>query len=105
HNLGYLLYRTGRVKQAEVEYRAARALQQQLVAVLPAPEYRRDLALSCIHLGGLLKDTDLPKEAEAEYRAARALFAKLVAEFPAAPEHRRGLAMSRHSLGTLLAAT
>src|SRR5262245_6695817 len=50
-NLGTLLTGLGRRAEAEAHLRRAVALGEQVVAAVPAPDYRRELALSQTRLG------------------------------------------------------
>jgi tetratricopeptide (TPR) repeat protein len=105
-NLGLLLQNTGRLKEAEGEYRRALDLFQQLARDFPAvPEYRQELAASHNSLGLLLQNTGRLQEAEGEYRRALDLFQQLADDFPAVPAYRQELAVSHNSLGVLLADT
>jgi tetratricopeptide (TPR) repeat protein len=103
HNLGALLAGLGKRAAAEAEMRAARAVQEKLVADFPAvPEYRRDLAASHNSLGNLLAGPGKRADAEAEYRAALAVREKLAADHPGVPEYAVELAGSYCNFGNLV---
>ena len=67
-DLGNLLRKTGRLKEAEAACRNALALLQQLATDLPArPAFRRAAWPATDSLGELLAATGRPKEAEAAF--------------------------------------
>jgi tetratricopeptide (TPR) repeat protein len=101
-NLGALLDRTGRLREAEEAFRAALALQKQLVAEFPkVAERRSELAVSHSNLGILLRQTGRPREAEEALCAARDHFGRLLADFPAVPHYRGQLAITLGKLALL----
>jgi tetratricopeptide (TPR) repeat protein len=102
HNLGDLLYDTGRPQQAEAAYRAALAIRTQLPKeFLNRPEFRLELARSHNNLGNTLYVTGRLKEAEAAYRNALPLWERLVAGFSHVPDYQNGLAGALVNLGML----
>lgn len=91
--LGALLWRTGRVKDAERSYEAGRALFKQRAVDFPRrPDYRQDLAVCHVNLGKLLGETDRLSLSEAAFHEALAIQKRLVAAFPAAPAYLTDLA-------------
>src|SRR6185369_15374814 len=89
--------------EAESEFRAALAIEYQLVANFPAvPAYRRDLAKTLVGLGKLLLDLGKAADAETEFRQALALLDRLVTEFPDVPSYTDHLATTYSSLGLAL---
>jgi tetratricopeptide (TPR) repeat protein len=102
-NLGNLLKTTGRMREAEVAYTDALALQKQLAAEFPTrPDFRQDLAMSHSNLGALLADSGRLTEAEVAYADALAIQKQLAADFPTRTEFRQDLARSHGNLGVLL---
>ncbi|MBX7103550.1 MAG: tetratricopeptide repeat protein [Gemmataceae bacterium] len=103
--MGLLHFQTGKVSEAEAEYRAALVIQQKLVEENPTSiAYRNSLAFTRNSLGLLLSRTGRPAEAEAEYRAAMAIYEKLTRENPAVTEFRSRLGQSHHNLGSFYSA-
>ena len=81
-----------RLDEAERLFRAARGLQEELVAEVSSdPAYRLELARSCYNLGILTMDTGRPTEAEQDYDRAVELLQKLTEEFPRVPDYRHAL--------------
>jgi tetratricopeptide (TPR) repeat protein len=102
-NLGNVLRDLGKRAEAEVAYRRALALQEQLVADFPAlPEHRQGLARSYNNLGPVLVNLGRSAEAEAAFRQALAIREKLAADFPGVPDYRMELAGAHNNLGALL---
>jgi serine/threonine protein kinase len=102
-NLGILLARAHRAREAEAAYGDAIALYKKLVADFPAlPEYGLGLASGHLNLGFLLLDTGRPAKAETSFRAAVALLKKLAADPSAVPHYRHSLAKAYLNLGVLL---
>jgi tetratricopeptide (TPR) repeat protein len=100
--LGTLLTGLGRRAEAEVHLRRAVALGEKLVAEVPDPDIRRELALSQTRLGLWLAELGRWDEAEAEHRKARAIRDDLVARSPDMPGYRIDQAASHVALGHLL---
>ncbi len=98
--------RLGEEKEAEVAYREAARLYEQLAADFPSrSEFRDGLAKSHLNLGVLLCATGRLKEAEAVYTEAHAVAARLAAEFPTRPDFSKGLAGIKTCVGNLFFAT
>ena len=105
-NLATVLSATGKVSEAEGEYRQAIAISRKLTADNPAVTLFRDyLAIHHHHLAILLWQTGKPTEAEAEYRRALEIDQKLAADNPAVTEFRHSLAGCHHDLAGVLWAT
>jgi serine/threonine protein kinase/Tfp pilus assembly protein PilF len=104
NNLGSLLARTGRPREAEKPLRQSLALYQTL-ADETSPRFRYELASSYGNLGLVLEATGKPGEAEQAYEHALALREQLVAEAPDEPDHRRVLALTHYTRGEQFAAT
>jgi eukaryotic-like serine/threonine-protein kinase len=100
-----LLHSTGRLAEAEAQYREALAIYAKLAAENPATDFRSSLASSHSSVGYLLSTTGQPAEAEAQYREALAIYAKLAAENPAVTGFRAGHAQSHSLLARLLVDT
>jgi tetratricopeptide (TPR) repeat protein len=104
--LGDVLVRMGKLAEAEAEYRASIAINQNLVNDNPAePRYRNRLAMSHQGLGVLLFRTDKATGAEAAFRTAIVHSQKAVEDAPAVPRFRGILAGSHDGLGRLLSRT
>ena len=104
NNLAVLLADMGRLPAAEEQYRTSLAINQKLVAELPAvARYRDELATAYNNLGFLLIAMAIPLESEAQHRKALALRETLSADYPAVPKHREMLAISHNNLGIALA--
>ncbi len=105
-NLGSELKRTGKVADAEAEYRSALALYRKLAdQSRDVDEFRAGIASAHNALGIVLSNAGKPAEAEAEYRPAVSLLQKLADHNPDATRFRNALAMSRNNLGILLIQT
>ena len=100
--IGLLLQATGRLKEAETEYRAAEAIYAKLAADHPADTgFRRGLANCRVNLGWLHYQTSRLPEAETEYRAAAAILEKLAADNPAVTHFRSEMAQAHNHIGSL----
>ena len=94
-----LLSQTGKLKEAEAEYRAALAIHAKLADDNPAvTEFRSRLASIHNNLGVLLSQTGKPAEAEAEYRAALAIHGSWPTKTPPSPTSAAAW-RSQHNLG------
>jgi tetratricopeptide (TPR) repeat protein len=100
--LGQLLKETGRLAEAEAEYRAAVLVRRKLVGESPGVNSWRELAFTQARLGRLLKDTGRSRVAEAEYRAALAILKELVRRNPGVPVYRDDLAGGHTNLGDVV---
>src|SRR5262249_9605361 len=102
-NLAFEFTMQNRFDKAEVHYRQAVDLQEELADDFPrVPEYRSILAKFVHGLGGVLQMLGRWEEAAAQYRKAQALWEKLVAGFPKVAQYRRDLAGSLHNLAVVL---
>ncbi len=69
-----MLWQTGRLKEAEAEYRTALAIREKLADDNPAvSEFRKQLQASHFNLANLLRQTGRLKEAEDLFRSALAM--------------------------------
>jgi serine/threonine protein kinase/tetratricopeptide (TPR) repeat protein len=101
--VGRIRWLLGEARESESAYRAAVALQKQLVAEFPArADFQRDLAASQDNLALLLRETGRLKQAESTHRAALDLRTKLVHDSRSTRTFRRDLARSHLNLGLLL---
>jgi tetratricopeptide (TPR) repeat protein len=92
HDIALMFQSAGRPADAEREYRQLIAIKEKLVADSPAnPDYRFDLANSCVGLADLIRGNKRPREAEDFFRQALALFEKLAGEFPSRDNYRVGV--------------
>jgi serine/threonine protein kinase/tetratricopeptide (TPR) repeat protein len=102
-NLGALLHKAGRLKEAEPVEREAISRYQKLAYDFPdIPDYRFELARSFGNLALLLEKTDRPAEAERALRGAIQSLELLVASVPDRIEYRDYLLGYYFSLGQLL---
>ena len=82
-NLGVLLDKADRPREAEVNFRQALAAQKKLATDLPdKPVYRHDLGRTYNNLGALLRKLGRHQQAEDAYRQAERLYARLAKECP-----------------------
>jgi tetratricopeptide (TPR) repeat protein len=101
HQLGNVLRRTARAKDAEPELRQAASLYEKLAKESPeVAEHRSNLAHVHNGLGWGLRDKDLAA-AEQEHRRALALFEGLSDELPDNPWYQTHRAMSLEIVGVL----
>jgi tetratricopeptide (TPR) repeat protein len=99
-NLGRLLKETGRLTQADAEYRAALAIRRELADRNPAvPSHRADLASVHTYLADLSGSLGRPAEARDSYDRAIALRERLVQEAPNSASYRSQLASSLRRRG------
>jgi tetratricopeptide (TPR) repeat protein/tRNA A-37 threonylcarbamoyl transferase component Bud32 len=100
------LWRDSQPRKAEVAYRRALGLREELVADFPTvPAYRQALASSHNNLAIALQAAGKQPAADQAYRDALAVQEKLVADFPRIPAFRRELASSLNNRGILLQQT
>ena len=100
---GCAAVQTGKLSEAEAEYRKALAIQQKLADDNPAvTDFRALLANSHGSLGRLLFLAGKLSEAEAEYRTALAINQKLAGDNLTNTDFRFLLASSHGSLGYVL---
>jgi tetratricopeptide (TPR) repeat protein len=101
--VGTIHHHLGELKEAEIAYRKALALQEELVAEHPAvPDFQQELATGYNNLGVLLANTGRLEEAETAYRAALKLRKQLAAQASRLAGIHRELAASYNNLGNLL---
>ena len=98
NQLGLLYSDTGRMAEAEAEYRRAKEIRERLAAENPGA-YLPDLAATCNSLGILYSDTGRMAEAEAECLRAKGVYEQLAAENPGA--YLPDVAMTCNNLGIL----
>jgi tetratricopeptide (TPR) repeat protein/predicted Ser/Thr protein kinase len=89
-----------RESRALALYRQARDIFEQLQREYPnEPDYPRDLALVCYHLGRAHYDLGQSSQAEESLNQARTLQEELVQRWPKITAHRRDLARTWYALG------
>ena len=101
--LGNVLDVLGSTADAEVAFRTARGLYEQLAADEPVAAYRVGLAYVRYNLGILLRWSGRLPEAETELLAARGLYKQLADDAPDNPVHRADLARTERDLAGTLA--
>jgi serine/threonine protein kinase len=101
HLLAHVLEQTARAAEAEVEFRQALPLFEQLAQELPEVAGHR-ISLAHVHngLGRLLRSQDMAA-AEQEQRQALALFEALASELPADALRQHDRAMMLQTVGVL----
>ncbi len=100
---GMTLSNMGKKSAAELEFRKALAIQQNLADDNPAvTDFWSELATSHDQLGWLVWTNGRQSEAESEYRKALAIQQKLVDDNPAVTEFRSNKAEIHLSFGNLL---
>ena len=98
-----MLATTGRLTEAEGQYRQALELQQHIVdEVKDVPLHRRNLAVTLGNLGNLLRQMDRGREALDQYSRALSILQKLAADFKTIPDYSQLLSNCHNSLGNLL---
>jgi tetratricopeptide (TPR) repeat protein len=103
-NLGVLLKRTGRTKDAEEAYRRCLEIRERLADDFPAwPDYRDLLASIHNNLALLFEATKQPAKAEEHFRTSIGIREKLADEFPKLADNRQNLAVRGYfNLGKFL---
>ena len=95
--------RSGRMSEAEAEFRAALTIRRGLADASPAvPRHRNNLAYNRRNFGDFLMRSGRTSEAEAEFRAALTIWRGLA---DANPDRRGFLASGHEALGDLLIRT
>jgi serine/threonine protein kinase/Tfp pilus assembly protein PilF len=102
-NFALLLWRSGRLEEAEAGFDQALAGLKQLAARYDDPWYRVRLGQTLDRLGGFYKETGRPGAAEAAYRGACETARLLVKDYPNVPLYKLDLAAGRHELAMVLA--
>jgi tetratricopeptide (TPR) repeat protein len=98
--------RLGDLDGAEIAYRDALTISQQVLAVFPSDHHARTCLGTCYNdLGLLLSRTKRPKEAESAYRESLAIRKQLAADFPTRENFRQDLGIVHNNLGILLHTT
>jgi tetratricopeptide (TPR) repeat protein len=106
NRLGLVLSETGRMPEAEAEYRAAQSIWRTLTEQYPTDvDFRRYLAHAHNNLGNLLSDTGRPRQAEAECRSSLAIRQALATQHPAVTGLADDVATSHYNLAILLLST
>ena len=102
-NLGWMLWESGKPKEAEIEYRKSLAITRKLAAGDPANTGYRGI-LGGVHndLGIIFMGTGRPAEAEAELREALEIHQRLADDHPAVADFRYSLAMVHYDMARLL---
>jgi serine/threonine protein kinase/Flp pilus assembly protein TadD len=103
-NLGTILQRRGRLRDAADQFRQALIIDEQLAAEFPEDSTYRYFQANCQNFLGIALRS-LPGEAATAlqcHQKAIGLCERLVAEFPDQPVYRRELVRSRFALGILL---
>ncbi len=101
-NLGELLAKLGKQKEAKTALENARENLLQLIEAIKkgevsSPEYRQELAKCYDHLGNLIRDTDPPR-AQKLHQNSLALRVKLVEDFPDMLDYRQEMATSLNNM-------
>ena len=100
--LGYFLLETGRLKEAEAEYRGATAVEQKLVDDYPNVAYfQNSLADSRYNFGRLLSKMGKAIESEVEFGKAIAIRQKLADDNPGKSDYQSKLALSLSYQGVI----
>jgi tetratricopeptide (TPR) repeat protein len=103
HALAVLLWRTGRLEEAEQVYPKAEDLLEKLVENCPSQNnYRSALASVYNFAGTLFGGTNQPQKARKNLDRAVTVLEKLVRDYPDAPAHRTELARSLYNLAIVL---
>jgi tetratricopeptide (TPR) repeat protein len=102
-NLGNILERLGRGKEAEEAYRRSWSAREKLVKEFPEEvEFRTALARNLTNLGDLLRSEGNNDEAVDVFQRSIDILEPLVKQFPLVPIYRRYLAMACNNWGVLL---
>ena len=94
---------SGELEQAEVAYRRAMQLLEDLVKEFPTvPRHREALARAYNSLALIEKDEGRLADAETHLRLELPLVDRLASDFPDRPEHSRELARTLMNLGNVM---
>jgi tetratricopeptide (TPR) repeat protein len=100
--MGFRLYQTGRLDDAEKLLRAGLAVREKLAGDLPTADHRRGLGDGLGRLGNVLQDAGKFEEAEKVFRRSLDVHKKIVADFPSLRIHSFYLGIAYKELGSLL---
>jgi tetratricopeptide (TPR) repeat protein len=106
HDIGFLLERSGKRKEAMAWYRKALVVRQKLADANPAvADYQRDLCDTHNNVAVVLVQTGKPEETLTAWRKALAVQQKLAEDHPDVADFQQGLAYTHGNIGLLLSMT